>query len=210
MPFIVSRYVPGLSGIALLTDDDQAALLGTQMGALANDIDRVPISGLRLSTTWADAVRLDVAARRWLVKAADVLGSKATSTLNELLEQLPVVFAGVEPVFAHGDFAPVNVIVRDGAVVALLDLERARIAHPLFDAAWFRCIVRHHHPERWDVVGPAFMSSARIAQTPEASFSLDVLAALQCLEILDRTPRSLVSVRSEWVAPLLEVIAWML
>ena len=158
----MTRFVPGRSGSALLTDDDEAGLLGSRMGPLAHDIVRVPISGLRLSTVWSDAAQLDIAARRWMAKAADVLGPELTSKLNELVEQLPVVFAGVEPVFAHGDFAPVNVIVRDGAVVALLDLECARIAHPLFDAACFRCIVRHHHPEWWSVVGPSFMSAAGV------------------------------------------------
>jgi aminoglycoside phosphotransferase (APT) family kinase protein len=209
VPFIVTRYVPGRAGSALLADDDQAALLGARMGGLAKDISLAPIFGLGLSTTWADADRLDVAARRWLAGSADLLGPTVTSTLHQLLERLRMVFAGAEPVFAHGDFVPVNVIVRDGAVVALLDLERARIAHPLFDVAWFRCVVRHHHRRQWGVVGPAFMSAAGIALAPDVALGLDLLAALQCLEMVDCTPRSLGSVRSAWVARLSDVIASM-
>jgi len=177
------------------------------MGLLARDISRVPISGLRLSTMWSDASRLEVAARRWLDRATDALKPNLISRVNGILERLPGLFAGVEPRFVHGDFAPVNVIVRDGDVVALLDLERARIAHQLFDAAWFRCTVRHHHPEQWDVVGPAFMSAAGVPEAPALATILDALAALQCLEMVDRSPVSRGGVRSDWAARLAGIVS---
>jgi aminoglycoside phosphotransferase (APT) family kinase protein len=209
LPFVVTRYVAGRGGNTLLADDEGAALLATRMGAMAGDLARVPISGLGLATTWSDAAALGVAARTWLATAADELGPTVTPTLDRLLERLPALFAGVGPVFAHGDFVPVNVIVSDDGALTLIDLERARIAHQLFDAAWFRCTVLHHHPERWAAMGPAFFSSAGIAQTPEVAARLDLLAALQCLEILDGTSPSLGSVRFAWLARLVEVIARM-
>jgi aminoglycoside phosphotransferase (APT) family kinase protein len=176
------------------------------MGAMARDVGRVPVSGLRLPRQWSDARRLGAAARRWSGNAADVIDAESTSRLQAAFEQLPVVFAGAQPVFAHGDFVPVNVIVRDEAVVALLDLERARLAHPLFDAAWFRLIVRHHHPKRWRAIGPSFMAAAGVAETPANTLALDLLAALQCLEMLERTPGSAPAERSDWAARLSVVI----
>jgi aminoglycoside phosphotransferase (APT) family kinase protein len=59
----------------------------------------------------------------------------------------------VLPRFAHGDLAPVNLLVRDGRVAAVLDLDRARLAHPLHDAAWFAWVVSFHHR---DVAGAAW------------------------------------------------------
>ena len=49
-------------------------------------------------------------------------------------------------VFAHGDLAPVNVLVHGGRVTAVLDLDRARLAEPDYDAAWFAWVVSAHHP----------------------------------------------------------------
>ena len=207
IPFVVSRYVPGQSGRTALDGEAQAARFCRRMGALARDISRVPIRGLRLSRTWADRARLEAAARRWLAGASDVLEPAALASIEPLLDALPPAFASADPVFAHGDFAPVNTIVRDGAIVALLDLERARIAHPYFDAAWFRLIVRSHHPDRWNVAGPAFLAAAGIAQTADEMRTLDLLAMLQCLESIASTPRSRAAVRHEWAARAMAVAA---
>lgn len=207
VPFMVTRFVEGRSGSALLADNDQARLLGGRMGAMAREVGRVPVSGLRLPGQWSDARRLGVAALRWSGNAADLIDAESTSRLHAAFEQLPVVFAGAQPVFAHGDFVPMNVIVQDEEVVALLDLERARLAHPLFDAAWFRLIVRHHHPERWHAIGPSFMAAAGVGETPADTLALDLLAALQCLEMLERTPGSARADRSDWAARLSEVIS---
>ena len=107
-----------------------------------------------------------------------------------------------------GDFAPVNVILRDGDPVALLDLERARLAHPLFDAAWWRWILRHHHPERWAAAGPAFLFAAGLDDGPRTAARLDLMAALQCLEMLHRSPARPAAARRAWRARLLSVLAW--
>jgi aminoglycoside phosphotransferase (APT) family kinase protein len=121
---------------------------------------------------------------------------------------VPRDLAGEAPVFAHGDFAPVNVVLRDGKVVALLDFERARIAHPLFDAAGWRWIRRHHHPERWAAAGTAFRATAGLDDSPETTARLDLLAALQCLEMLHRSRARPAATRREWVARLLRVLDW--
>ena len=204
--FMVTSYIAGRGGGALLADDGGATGLGSAMGALADDVARAPVARRRLSATWADAGRLDAAARRWLARSSDALTPALTTRAEQLLPLLPAAFSGARPVLAHGDFAPVNVIMRDGELVALLDLERARIAHPLFDAAWLRMIVRHHHPDRWDAFGPAFMAADGIEQSREVARNADLLAALQCLEMVDGTPRSQVAVRSAWVHRLSEVI----
>jgi aminoglycoside phosphotransferase (APT) family kinase protein len=189
-PFIVTGFVLGISGRELLADDRGAALLGRLMGELAAGLARVPTRGLRLDGTWGDPERLATAAAGWLNACAPDLGAGGVRALERVLRRLPRELAGAAPVFAHGDLAPVNVLVRDGVVAALLDFERARLAHPLFDAAWWRWIVRHHHPERWEAAGPAFLAAAGLDDSPATAQRLDLLAALQCLEMLNRARRA--------------------
>jgi aminoglycoside phosphotransferase (APT) family kinase protein len=205
-PCVVTGFVPGISGRELLADDRGAAQLGRLMGELAAGLARVPTRGLRLDGRWGDPERLAGAADRWLKASAPDLGAGGARALERLLRRLPRELAGAAPVFAHGDLAPVNILVRDGGVVALLDFERARLAHPFFDAAWWRWIVRHHHPERWEAAGPAFLEAAGLEDSPATARRLDLLAALQCLEMLHRARRA--EARREWAARLLGVLDW--
>ena len=207
-PFLVTRFIPGVSGRELLADDPGAALLGRRMGELATGLARVPTRDMRLWGTWGDPERLSAAARRWLDASAPDLGAGGTRALERLLRRVPRDLAGEAPIFAHGDLAPVNVILRDGEVVALLDFERARLAHPLFDAAWWRWILRHHHPERWAVAGPAFLAAAGLDDSPGAAARMDLLAALQCLEMLHGSRARPAATRRAWAARLLAVLDW--
>ena len=207
-PFVVTEFVPGVSGRELLADDPGAARLGRLMGELAVGIARVPTRGSRVGGTWGNPERLAAAADRWLNTSAADLGAMRARALGQLLRRLPRELAGAAPVFAHGDLAPVNILVRDGAVVALLDFERARLAHPLFDAAWWRWIVRHHHPERWASAGAAFMAAAGLADARATASNLDLLAALQCLEMLHRSQGGPAAARRAWAARLQDVLDW--
>ena len=67
-----------------------------------------------------------------------------------------------EPVaFVHGDFAPVNVVMRaDGEIGALLDFEHAGAGPALLDVAWWGWVVRHHHPDAWTAAWPTFLAAA--------------------------------------------------
>jgi aminoglycoside phosphotransferase (APT) family kinase protein len=205
-PFLVTRFVPGQSGRDLVGNRRGATLVGRQMGALVADLRRVPTRGLRLSTRWGDPERLTAAGRRWLAEAAPALGPHTTRLVGHLLDRAPGDLDGARPVFTHGDLAPVNVIFRGGALVAVLDFERSRLAHPLFDAAWWRWIVRYHHPESWAIAGPAFFAAAGLALDPATRTRLDLLAALQVLEMLEGTPRLPVGTRAEWIARLRHVV----
>jgi aminoglycoside phosphotransferase (APT) family kinase protein len=63
----------------------------------------------------------------------------------------------------HGDFAPVNVVMRaDGEVGALLDFEHAGTGPALLDVAWWGWVVRHHHPEAWAAAWPTFLAAAGV------------------------------------------------
>jgi len=207
-PYVVSRFVPGISGRELLGNDSSAALVGAAIGRVAREISLVPTVGLHLPRTWGDPDRLGAAARRWLEEAGPSVGAVAARRIHDVIERLPDGFAGVRPVFAHGDLAPVNVLIRDGAVVALLDLERARLAHRLFDAAWWSWIIRYHHPTRWPAAGGAFLSAAGIEHNASMLAQLKMLAVLQCLEMLATTPPGRPGARRDWADRIVHVLEW--
>ena len=198
VPYLVTRFVAGTPGRELLDDDAGARGLGAAVGALARGLRTVPTTRLRLSHRWGDPRLLRAAARRWIERARDDLGPDQSRRLAGLIEGLPAELGGEAPVFAHGDLAPVNVVVADGSVVGLLDLERVRLAHPLFDAAWWTWIIRRHHPERTASAGGAFLASAGIGDDPGTLRQLAILGALQCLEVLAGLPARASGPRTEW------------
>ncbi len=197
VPWLATPYVPGTPGRDLLRGDAEAARLGAAVGGLARALRSVPPTGLLLPRRWAEPVRLQTAARDWLARARDALGADLADRLGHRIEAIPAVL-DAPPVFAHGDLAPVNVVLRGGEVVALLDLERARLAHPLYDAAWWTWVIRVHHPERAASAGDRFLEAAGLGPDRETLDRLALLAALQCLEMLAARPRGADPVRREW------------
>ena len=69
-------------------------------------------------------------------------------------------------------------------MVGLLDLEFARIADPLFDAAWWGWVVRYHHPARWLHAWPQLLAAAGIADDKETAARIRVIQRLRCLEMI--------------------------
>ena len=205
IPWLVQRHVAGTLGRTLLDAEEDAALLGTAVGGLARKLRAVPVRGLRLPRRWADPDRLQLAARGWLAHGRDVLGADTTLRLGRRIDAIPGALDAT-PVFAHGDLAPVNVLLREGVVVALLDLERARLAHPLYDAAWWTWIIRIHHPERSGSAGVRFFEAADLGRDPNTLERLSLLAVLQCLEMLATQRRTAVADRREWARRLAVVL----
>jgi aminoglycoside phosphotransferase (APT) family kinase protein len=116
-----------------------------------------------------------------------LLDQSASEAVRAVLDRIPVLLAA-PPIVAHGDLAPVNLLVDVERLTGILDLERLRLAPPLFDAAWFRLLVRHHHPERWPDAGPPFLAALGIPDCGAKAAALDDLAALACLEMLAALP----------------------
>jgi aminoglycoside phosphotransferase (APT) family kinase protein len=201
-PFLVARRIAGTSGRELLGDDQGAARLGEAVGRLSREIAAIPTTGLRLSRTWAAADRLAAAATDWLARCSARLTQDETRCLNVFIERLPDSLDRFQPVFAHGDLAPVNVLVARGEIVALLDLERVRLAHPLFDAAWWSSIVGFHHPARWQAANGAFLRAAALRVDDRTAIALGSLGVLQLLEMASANRAAAVSDR--W----LDMLRW--
>jgi aminoglycoside phosphotransferase (APT) family kinase protein len=189
-PFAVSSYIPGESSDALLGTAAGAARLGRIAGDAAAALAAVSpaMLGRSLPRTWSDPRRLTLAATGWLREAAPSLQPAEAMAVQAVLGRTPAMFAG-PPVVAHGDLAPVNLLVAGERLAGIVDLERLRLAPPLFDAAWFRLLVLHHHPERWPEAGAPFLAALGIPGDDATAVTLDDLAVLGCLEMIAALPR---------------------
>jgi aminoglycoside phosphotransferase (APT) family kinase protein len=87
----------------------------------------------------------------------------------------------VKPLVVHGDLVPVNLLVADDRLTALLDLDRVQLAHPLYDAAWFAWVVSHYHADVAGVACDAYARASGVAVRPLAR-----LAWLWPLQLLER------------------------
>jgi aminoglycoside phosphotransferase (APT) family kinase protein len=153
------------------------------MGELLARFRRLPTSGLDLDDLWSDPVRLAAHAPRW---AEDVeLGAPERAALAVLLERVPTLFAGRPVILAHGDFAPVNMLVERGTLTGLVDFESVRLADPLFDVAWWAWAVRFSSASVLEAAWPAFLRGAGIdANEPGLAERVNTLQVLRMLELL--------------------------
>jgi aminoglycoside phosphotransferase (APT) family kinase protein len=105
-----------------------------------------------------------------------------------LIERIPDAFLGRPSVLVHGDYVPVNVLVRGRAIVAIVDWEHARLGDPLLDAATWGSTVLHHHHEVWSAAWSAFLAAAGVELDPATVERLRILAALRLLEAAAARP----------------------
>ncbi len=199
-PFAVTAYIPGEPGDALLATPAGAAWLGRLAGEAAAALAAVSprALGRSLPRTWSDPGRLAVAAAGWLREARPVLDPPDAEAVRAVVDRIPGLLAGPS-VVAHGDLAPVNLLIEGERLAGIVDLERLRLAPAAFDAAWFRLLVRHHHPERWPDVGPPFLAALGLPDDETTAAALDDLAVLACLELLAALPRRSTG-RTAWAA----------
>jgi aminoglycoside phosphotransferase (APT) family kinase protein len=204
-PLLVTTFVSGRPGRELLGVPGGAERLGQLMGGLVVSLRRVPVTRLRLNRTWSDKDRLSKAAITWMGRARPWLPFPTISAVELAIEHIRAA-PEADPVFAHGDFAPVNVILDDGQITGLIDFERARLAHPLFDFAWWSWIIRVHHSDAWDLAKAAFVDAAGLNDDLNTNRTAHALGVLQMLEIVARAPASHQAWRRLW-ADRLSVLA---
>jgi aminoglycoside phosphotransferase (APT) family kinase protein len=220
-PYAVREYLPGEPGGAHMGTIEGAIQIARAMGALLPLLATVAVTGIQLDTSWADPISLAEQSRRRMARCRELLDVPEVAALDTTIAELPARFAGRPAAFAHGDFCPVNVLIQRSnvesvhsersnvQVVGLLDLEFARIADPLFDAAWWGWVVRYHHPTRWVAAWPHLLAAAGIAPGPATMARVQALQRLRCLEMVDyhaheRTPESV----AMWVERLGVTMGW--
>lgn len=126
--------LPEVDGHWLDVDDlaavrDAGAALARVHAALRSCTGRLPAPTAGATAQEEPADRI----RRWLAQSDHGAVPEASQRLAHLLEQAPALTA--EPQLVHHDFRSANILVRDSAVVAVLDLDEAEPAHRVDDLA---------------------------------------------------------------------------
>jgi len=196
---VVSAFVPGRSGMELIGDAQAAVSLGRVVGEAWLALSRVETAGLDLDDHWARPNDLAAAARRWLDMASPSMAPATAREVSLRIEELPGLLAGRPSSFVHGDLVPANVLVDDGELAALLDLETVRLGERLLDAAWFRWIVRYHHPDVERAAWSGFASASGVDETdPIVGPLLEILPAVRILEVLGQSTLG-AAARQRWL-----------
>jgi aminoglycoside phosphotransferase (APT) family kinase protein len=231
-PYAVREYLPGDPAANLMGTLDGAVVIARAMGALLPRLALVETAGAGLSDEWASPAALARHAERILDRRRPLLGNVASAALEATVAEVAPRFIGRPAVFAHGDFCPVNVLLADDrrptiddqrsvrdssspvvggqwSVVGLLDVEFARLADPLFDAAWWGWVVRYHHAERWVYAWPQLLAAAGIPDDEATAARVRVLQRLRCLEMIDECATARNDTALEmWLARLRVTLEW--
>jgi aminoglycoside phosphotransferase (APT) family kinase protein len=179
-PWIVFEALPGVP----VPEAGATVALARAMGELLARFRALDVRGL--DGLWAEPERLAAAAEDW---------SRPYPQARALIARVPELFAGRQPVLAHGDFAPVNVLTDGTRITGLVDFESARRADVLFDVAWWAWSVSFSGDlaQAW----PAFRAAAAVAADEPRIHALQVLRMLELLagDTLDDDVRALVAQR---------------
>ena len=211
--WLLTPWVDGRSGRDDLAALDTAIRLAKSMGELAARLREilpgvVGTSPAAVGAFAGDGLRRSVIAR-WKAALGEVeagLPVHARNVIRTRLAQLSTI-GDWDPVVAHGDFAPVNIVLDDaGQIAALLDLDRVGPGPPDIDVAWWGWVVRHHHPEVWRASMITFLEAAGAdneSAARERRAAL-VLAALTLAAARSSDDR----VRGTWMARLEAATGW--
>lgn len=178
-------YVDGVVGAELLGTREGAMVVGDACGLIAARIGVTDPGDASLPRTWASGRGLRTAAARWMDTLPASLQPRVHACLVASLERVAREADAAAPRLAHGDLAPVNVLLKGNRLAAVLDLDRVQVAHPLYDAAWFAWVVSFHHGELADAAWAAFARASGVTAGLGAS-STAAVAWLWPLLLLER------------------------
>jgi len=176
-----------------------AGLIGRILGSTWLALGRVDPSSLGLDGLWARPADLAKAALGWLDVTAGALGNEAAERARGRITRLPSLLGERGVGFVHGDLVPANVLVAGETLAALLDLETVRLGPRLLDAAWFRWIVRYHHPMLEPSAWAGFEASGDLpANDGTVGALLGILPVVRILEIV-ADPGLAPAARARWL-----------
>lgn len=174
-------FIDGIVAAELLGTDRGAALVGRVCGEIAARLGAMDPAGIRLSRMWTSGDSLRVATHDWIERLPVALPTATRERLLVALERAAREVDAASPRLVHGDLAPVNVLVRDDRLAAVLDLDRTQLAHPLYDAAWFAWVVSFHHGDTAEAAWDAYAREADVAARSPAA-----MAWMWPLQLLER------------------------
>jgi hypothetical protein len=94
------------------------------MGETLAAFRELPIEGVEIDRSWADAAGLAARAAEWTAALEDLADSERVIVAGDLA-RVPELFRGRPVVLSHGDFSPVNVLSDGSSVTGRLILNRS-------------------------------------------------------------------------------------
>lgn len=197
--WFIRRFIEGRSATATLRRPEQAGRMAAGAGRWCARWRTIHADDLRLYRLWTDVDRLQSMSRRWTDRAASHVDAQTIAVLERDIAGVPTLLTGRPWVLAHGDFTPANLLVDDhGVPIAVIDVEFARAADPLFDAAWFRAALilwapQHGWRETWDRFWASYRRELHVLGVGDPAGErgtgarLDLLGRLRLLEIVEHT-----------------------
>jgi aminoglycoside phosphotransferase (APT) family kinase protein len=186
-PWATFEPLPGLPVPEALEDsleNPRFPFFARRMGELSARLRRLPTEGIPLNDDWADPANVAAQAVAW-VKDIPELNNVQRASLSQIIEAYPILFSHRPLVVAHGDFAPVNVLIDGDSITGLIDFESVRLADPLLDAAWWAWSVGFHGPVVLQRVWRPFLQGAEIdPDEPRLSERIRALQILRLLELI--------------------------
>ncbi len=129
--------------------------------------------------------------------------------MRDIVDHVPQLFGDRPTVVCHGDFGPQNVLVLDGRVSGLLDLEDARLGDPLLDAAWWAWLVRAHTPAAFNATWTRFLGAAGLDRSAEGfDERLLALIVLRLLETAEAYRLSAPEKHPGWGTRVSRTLEW--
>jgi aminoglycoside phosphotransferase (APT) family kinase protein len=107
---------------------------------------------------------------------------------------------------SHGDFAPINVIVRPDDTLVLLDLDDLGLGPLLLDLAWWGWVVRYHHPDAWAHGWPTLINGAGLDGGPALDSAATAVARIRIVERAATAPDE--PMCSMWLQRLEQTADW--
>lgn len=211
-PWAVFERAPGDVGYIAAGDDLSAPTfpaMAQSMGEILQVLRQLEADRFDLPNLWARPTHLQSAAVGWLEQLVPHLSADAVATTRILLDRLPELFTGRQPVVAHGDFGPQNVLIIGHRVTAVLDLEDVRLADPLLDVAWWAWLVRAHTPHAFQRAWKPFITAAGVdLGDPFLESRLLTLIATRLLETADTFRKTQPEKHPSWGERLEHVLTW--
>jgi aminoglycoside phosphotransferase (APT) family kinase protein len=158
-PFIIMERVEGRQLIRYITTPSRMTLRVTPILADAHArLHGIDVAALRDRLSHDGLGERDLEAMTFDAELADVGAVIASLTFDSLREALGWLVAHRPPpaaeVFCHGDFRPVNIMLRDDGQYAVVDWTLARFAEPEYDIARSVILWRRAPIDRTLVSGP--------------------------------------------------------
>jgi Ser/Thr protein kinase RdoA (MazF antagonist) len=206
---LVRPWIDGDVGARVVGIPAKRADLAVAMGCLSSHISSLGPLGLALDTTWSDPHSLELAADRWLGRLEGEVDATSLAAARRAVEVVASAWddrTGWSAGLAHGDFVPVNVVVRSDGSLVLLDLDDLCVAPRLLDVAWWGWVVRYHHPDAWRRTWPALVEAAGFSCSAVLQREAGAVARVRVIERSARAANA--RIRGMWLARFAETREW--